>query len=246
MLSDMQTMEASLLENHKNDKNSIVSTLTDFTVHCGNTVSEAYKEILPHFFTTFRDGYVISNQDGVSVSIRRMFYPQWWLQLVGFFNIPGNKNGILFTPSPVDNNMMLMSSVMMMIVVVLFGMIGCFVVGWHVGKCYTQNTTPSHPNSSTSGNGVRYQTLPTMDDSINTMEMVGSGGGGYQVVHDDNTASDMMMKKTTSSGSGGGKKSKDSSKKSHRSHSNASGVSGGSGSYRNYSDIFQQDESNQV
>ena len=79
---------------------NVANTLTQLTVSSGDMVSTAWKDYFPELLTTYRDGYVIGGQHNATVEIHRMFYPKWWLDQVGFFNIPGNKNGILFQPNP--------------------------------------------------------------------------------------------------------------------------------------------------
>ncbi len=42
----------------------------------GKAMSQAWVDIFPVILTTFRDGYVIGNQDGATISITKMFYPK--------------------------------------------------------------------------------------------------------------------------------------------------------------------------
>lgn len=79
---------------------AITSALTELTVSLGQYVSQEWRDFFPVLLTTYRDGYVIGGQNDASVVINRMFYPKWWLEAVGFFQHPGNKDGILFAPSP--------------------------------------------------------------------------------------------------------------------------------------------------
>jgi hypothetical protein len=74
-----------------------VETLTEFTVTKGQKVSDAWKELFPYLLSHFRDGFIL-NTDDVTIGITRMFYPKWWLDAVGYFNIKPNPNpeAILF------------------------------------------------------------------------------------------------------------------------------------------------------
>mmetsp|Transcript_27697 Transcript_27697/g.30243 ORF Transcript_27697/g.30243 Transcript_27697/m.30243 type:complete len:693 (-) Transcript_27697:307-2385(-) len=81
-------------------KEEIVNALTTFTVEKGDYVSNEWKNLFPVLLTTYRDGYIVGGQDKETIEIKRFFYPRWWLQTVGFFDHPGNKEGILFAPAP--------------------------------------------------------------------------------------------------------------------------------------------------
>jgi hypothetical protein len=63
----------------------------------------AWRDMLPSIWATYRDGYVFTGLDQPTVSVQRMFYPEWWLEQVGYFN-PMNLNhdtgAILFASDP--------------------------------------------------------------------------------------------------------------------------------------------------
>lgn len=82
------------------DSAAITARLTAFTVESGEHVSSTWRDFFPKLVTTYRDAYVVSGQEDTTVSIRKMFYPKWWLERVGFFDVGGNKDGILFMPNP--------------------------------------------------------------------------------------------------------------------------------------------------
>ncbi len=42
--------------------------------------------------------------DQPTIGMTKMFYPQWWLESVGYFKIGGNPDGILFQPQPSSFN----------------------------------------------------------------------------------------------------------------------------------------------
>jgi hypothetical protein len=79
----------------------IISTITRFTVSTGVATSNEWRDFLPKLMTTYRDGYIISGQDEVSVIPTSFFYPEWWLKQVGYYDIPANPNGIMFDANPI-------------------------------------------------------------------------------------------------------------------------------------------------
>jgi hypothetical protein len=101
LLSSANDLESSLSTLASDSKNNdlIIDKLTKFTVEKGDYVSREWKDLFPVLLTTYRDGYVIGGQQNATVTIKKLFYPKWWLETVGFFNYPGNKNGILFAPN---------------------------------------------------------------------------------------------------------------------------------------------------
>lgn len=81
----------------------VTALLTDFTVSHGDDTMHAWRNMIPHLWTTYRDGYVFSGFDQTTVSVQRMFYPEWWLQQVGYFNpmnLNHDKDAILFATDP--------------------------------------------------------------------------------------------------------------------------------------------------
>ncbi len=76
-----------------------VSLITEFTTQSGTHISTAWRDFLPTLFSTYRDGQIVTTN--LTYIIRRsMFYPMWWLNLVGYWDIPGNANGIYFEGRP--------------------------------------------------------------------------------------------------------------------------------------------------
>lgn len=77
--------------------------LTNFTVAHGDDTMLEWRNMIPKIWTTYRDGYVVSGLDQPTASIKRMSYPLWWLQQVGFFNpmnLNHDKDAILFATDP--------------------------------------------------------------------------------------------------------------------------------------------------
>lgn len=78
-----------------------VDLITQFTVHSGQMVSESWRDALPSFFEMYRDGQIFTT-NGTMIHRKSMFYPKWWLDLVGYWNVPGNPSGIYFSPGPAE------------------------------------------------------------------------------------------------------------------------------------------------
>ena len=98
----VETMESrilSLLADPHHDPKTVTSLLTQLTIQEGSYVSDHWRDIFPVILTTYRDGFVMKVTEP-TIAFERMFYPRWWLEAVGYFNIPGNKGGILFEPNP--------------------------------------------------------------------------------------------------------------------------------------------------
>ena len=87
-------------------RKATTALLTKFTVSHGDLTLQTWRDLLPQLWTTYRDGYVFSGFDQSTVSVQRMFYPEWWLSAVGYFN-PMNLNhdngAILFASNPAVN-----------------------------------------------------------------------------------------------------------------------------------------------
>eukprot|EP01040_Poterioochromonas_malhamensis_P010775 gene10773-11744_t len=121
----------------KNDK-VIVDALTKFTVEKGEYVSNEWKNLFPFLLTSYRDGYHVTGLQNETIAIKRLFYPRWWLETVGFFDHPGNKEGILFSPNTYLNNMsstpMNNQFIIAVISSVIFFLLGMFYANKRSGK----------------------------------------------------------------------------------------------------------------
>lgn len=82
------------------DASKVIDVITSFTVSIGTKTSNSWRDFLPVIMTTFRDGYVISGQTDVHVTPTSFFYPQWWLELTGYYDNAPNINGIMFSTYP--------------------------------------------------------------------------------------------------------------------------------------------------
>jgi hypothetical protein len=96
------------IDKHNNEEEKVTiekikNKLTDFTVEKGEYVSTSWKNLFPVLLTTYRDGYEILDTTSTTIKFQRFFYPKWWLEKVGYFDIKGNKEGILFASNPKNN-----------------------------------------------------------------------------------------------------------------------------------------------
>lgn len=81
-------LQASLLDveadvTHGSIPEDMVDRITTFTIQKGAEVNSMWKDLLPELITRYRDGYVIDGLIEAEVSIKKMFYPRWWLESVG-------------------------------------------------------------------------------------------------------------------------------------------------------------------
>jgi hypothetical protein len=83
------------------DGAAIKLMLTQFTVFQGQEISDSWTALFPQILAQFRDGYVV-NTTVASIQVNKMFYPEWWLNAVGYFDIPPNNQtgAILFAFNP--------------------------------------------------------------------------------------------------------------------------------------------------
>lgn len=82
-----------------------VKLITEFTQQSGDWVSDSWRKFLPTLFETYRDGQIVTTN--LTYIIRKsMFYPDWWLTLVGYWNIGGNPTGIYFDADPFSHSLL--------------------------------------------------------------------------------------------------------------------------------------------
>jgi ElaB/YqjD/DUF883 family membrane-anchored ribosome-binding protein len=109
---------------------SVIKEITDATVSFGQEVSNTYKDLLGVLITTYRDGYIMTDLDKPTMKIGHMFYPRWWLDAVGYFNVRPNTGGILFHSNAYTTSMVAQPafSVLHVIGLVALGAVG-FIAG---------------------------------------------------------------------------------------------------------------------
>ena len=119
VLATESAVIAMLQKKHPNES-EIAQLLTNVSVTSGDVTSQKYKDLFPVLLTTYRDGYVMKNLDQPTISFDRMFYPKWWLDKVGYWDIGPNRDGILFAPPPNTSPMVSYSTYMSSITMTAF------------------------------------------------------------------------------------------------------------------------------
>lgn len=115
--------------------NAVIDMLTAFTQAKGQQTVDAWRELLPTLITQFHDGYHAQNLDGAEIQMKKLFYPKWWLDAVGYFDNKPNMDpkAIMFAPSP---ETIATSSSLSMIVTILITSTLSIMAGVMIGKHY--------------------------------------------------------------------------------------------------------------
>jgi dipeptidase len=81
---------------------AVVGMLTAFTQAKGEQTVSEWRDLLPKLITQFHDGYHAENLEGAEIRMKKLFYPKWWLDAVGYFENKPNQDpkAIMFSPSP--------------------------------------------------------------------------------------------------------------------------------------------------
>ena len=154
-LIDTKVIE--LLNEKKNSGNSnnidetIKKILTDFTIESGNAVNEEYINVFPKLVARFRDGYDVDTSKHV-VEIKALFYPQWWLESVGYFNSLPNKDGILFSPSPVSATSSILITLSLLIIIFI-----SYIFGYKRFKKYNEYRVIMDNNNTEKDNKIELK-----------------------------------------------------------------------------------------
>jgi len=106
---ELETMDDQALNVYKNCPegqncdSTVVNMLTAFTHAKGEQTVTAWRELLPKLITQFHDGYHAQNLDGAEINMKKLFYPKWWLDAVGYFENGPNRDpkAIMFAPNSV-------------------------------------------------------------------------------------------------------------------------------------------------
>eukprot|EP00981_Chlorochromonas_danica_P008430 scaffold2193_cov179-Ochromonas_danica.AAC.9 len=77
-----------------------VALLTEATDKAANTIVSAWRDLLPQLITKYHDGYVAQTLDAPHITMKKLFYPLWWLQMTGYFenHVNSGPDVILFSP----------------------------------------------------------------------------------------------------------------------------------------------------
>lgn len=133
-------------------RGQVVQEVTQLTQTLGDYVSATWRDLLPELITTYRDGYIISGQDEVYVGIKKMFYPKWWLEKVGYFAHRGNaeadqddpNNWIYFSKGPNSQGALPAAWISLsLLTVLLAGGLGYFLGQHHASSKYKLGASPS-------------------------------------------------------------------------------------------------------
>lgn len=81
---------------------ALVKLLTTATDQAATTIVDAWRNLLPALITKYHDGYEAQDLTAPHITMKRLFYPLWWLQLTGYFNshINSGPDTIMFAPAP--------------------------------------------------------------------------------------------------------------------------------------------------
>jgi hypothetical protein len=145
--------------------------LTQFTVFQGQEISEAWKALFPQILAGFRDGYAVDTSLA-TVQVNKFFYPEWWLNAVGYFDIPPNKdpNAILFDSNPFSSGY----------VTVSFWLSTVFVATV-VASIFSASVALKYAGAKTTN--YKYEAitslLPAFSVTKSTNERRGFAGGSY-------------------------------------------------------------------
>lgn len=68
-----------------NGEGAMVDFLTTQSAEYAAQAHKASTDLFHYLIAAFHDGYQVSNFDASVLSVKSLFYPKWWLELVGFF-----------------------------------------------------------------------------------------------------------------------------------------------------------------
>lgn len=132
----------------------VVGLITTLTVSQGDSTVLAWSQLLPKLITKYHDGYRAENLDKASISMKKLFYNKFWLDVTGYWNNKPNSGGdtIMFMPTPSSQ-----SDSTTMIVALILAII-TFFIGLRVGSGLKNSVTQNTPASSSTEapNGVSY------------------------------------------------------------------------------------------
>mmetsp|Transcript_9536 Transcript_9536/g.14242 ORF Transcript_9536/g.14242 Transcript_9536/m.14242 type:complete len:237 (+) Transcript_9536:1230-1940(+) len=168
-------------------KQQVSQLLTDFNEASGQHISVAYRQLLPVLVTTYRDGYVLSQLDQPAVHITKMFYPQWWLQQVGYFSVSGidhSPDSILLSPQNPSNPNPSPSGVSLStyLLSLLLTAVASACVALSLATTPPRNKTRRLRRRSSSPTATS-----TWDNAMTSADGIEVGWVGYQLQHADVT-----------------------------------------------------------
>ncbi|KAF0719433.1 Aste57867_1029 [Aphanomyces stellatus] len=99
--------------------------LTETSAAYATTTHEAFVDLFGRLVTTFHDGYYMHNLTAETITPQSLFYPEWWLQQVGYFD------AAVVMPTFITSNEG--ASTMLYMAIVLLGAFVCLGVGFGLG-----------------------------------------------------------------------------------------------------------------
>jgi dipeptidase len=103
-LSLTNRVEAEVLAGTQGE--GLVKLLTAASDQMATTIVDGWRDLLPQLITKYHDGYEAQDLTAPHITMKRLFYPLWWLQMTGYFDshINSGPDTIMFAPSPAPNN----------------------------------------------------------------------------------------------------------------------------------------------
>ncbi|OQS00657.1 peptidase [Achlya hypogyna] len=108
------------------DESTLRSYLTAQSEAMATTTHDAFLELFATLVTTFHDGFFMHNLTDATLSAQSLFYPQWWLEDVGYFDSLANDMPTFITSNEGASTMLFMGTF-------LLGSFLCLAVGFGLG-----------------------------------------------------------------------------------------------------------------
>jgi hypothetical protein len=99
-VQEVETKVLSLLTTEQQDWTTLFSDpvdivisgmLTALTVEEAVKITIAWRDLLPQLITKYHDGYQAQNLNGEAITMKKLFYPQSWLDATGYWKNAPNK-----------------------------------------------------------------------------------------------------------------------------------------------------------
>jgi hypothetical protein len=106
-ISDLAAKKSGASGESKRTSDDIVNILTDFVEENAYAVLNAWQKLFPAIITKYHDGYRAQNLTDANINMYKLFYPEFWLDNVGFFDTHRNTdpNALLFSSLPSSGTM---------------------------------------------------------------------------------------------------------------------------------------------
>jgi len=120
----------------QNNTQDVVDLLSDYSSTSASRVFEAYGDLFPKIVTKYHDGYRMEKLDQLTIEAYAMFYPKWWLEMVGYWPTTNNHNTNNNDKpcKPEFNHYEIQDSLKVLILIVVA--ITCLSLGFFGGRLY--------------------------------------------------------------------------------------------------------------